>query len=69
LEIDCRQIFKPGQSGVALGRARETKGLRAINFNGKKSVIPQRAYVLNLMQKASADFQEDRSCCNNKQQR
>ncbi|XP_053401701.1 ATP-dependent DNA helicase PIF1-like [Mercenaria mercenaria] len=69
LEIDCRQIFKPGQLGVALGRARETKGLRVISFNAKQSVIPQPATVTNFLQKSSAGFEEDRSCCNNKQKR
>ncbi|XP_045167554.2 uncharacterized protein LOC123530842 [Mercenaria mercenaria] len=51
LEIDCRQIFKPGKLGVALGRAPETKGLLVINFNAKQSVIPQPASVLNFLQK------------------
>ncbi|XP_053391870.1 uncharacterized protein LOC128554617 [Mercenaria mercenaria] len=40
VEVDCRDIFKPGQLGVAIGRARSLDGLRVINFN-KNACIKQ----------------------------
>jgi len=32
VEVDCSNIFKPGQLGVAVGRARKKIGLQLINF-------------------------------------
>lgn len=63
LEVDCRQIFKPGQLGVALGRAQTTKGLRVINFNAKRHVISQPANVMNFLNNTTSELQDDRSCC------
>ncbi len=31
--VDCTHITKPGQLGVAIGRATEAKGLQVVNFN------------------------------------
>jgi hypothetical protein len=32
VEVDCQQIFLPGQLGVAIGRCTSVDGLRIINF-------------------------------------
>lgn len=33
IEIDCRYMTNPGQIGVAVGRCRNMKGLRIINYS------------------------------------
>ncbi|XP_060571759.1 uncharacterized protein LOC132729940 [Ruditapes philippinarum] len=63
LEVDCRHIFKPGQLGVALGRARETRGLRVIHFNPQLSVIQQPQVVRQFLSESSMEPVEDISCC------
>jgi hypothetical protein len=65
LEVDCRGIFKPGQLGVALGRACTSEGLRVINFK-KKFCIKQPAIVLKFLQEESSEFLQDTSCCRTK---
>ncbi|WAR26397.1 PIF1-like protein, partial [Mya arenaria] len=63
--IDCHQIFKPGQLGVAevRGRVRSSQNLQVINFNMKKCVIPQPPDVINFLSEESGVLHDDRSCC------
>ncbi|XP_053402931.1 ATP-dependent DNA helicase PIF1-like [Mercenaria mercenaria] len=66
LEVDCRNIFKPGQLGVALGRARSSKGLRVINFKPQLCVIQQPEVVRNFLSRDSTELLEDKTCCSQK---
>ncbi|XP_052271830.1 uncharacterized protein LOC127872545 [Dreissena polymorpha] len=63
LEVDCHQIFKPGQLGVALGRAKSSEGLRVINFDPTCHVISQPEVVQLFMNQPSILEHEDLSCC------
>ena len=62
LEVDCSGIFKPGQLGVALGRARSSEGLRVINFS-TKYCIKQPDIVLKVLNREPVEHREDTSCC------
>ncbi|XP_053388812.1 uncharacterized protein LOC128551890 [Mercenaria mercenaria] len=65
VEVDCRDIFKPGQLGVAIGRARSLDGLRVINFN-KNACIKQPEKIQRFLTlEDSIETKDDRSCCNN----
>ncbi|XP_053372945.1 uncharacterized protein LOC123522808 [Mercenaria mercenaria] len=65
IQVDCRDIFKPGQLGVAIGRARSLDGLRVINFN-KNACIKQPEKIQRFLTlEDSIETKDDRSCCNN----
>ncbi|XP_053402851.1 uncharacterized protein LOC123530709 [Mercenaria mercenaria] len=65
VEVDCRDIFKQGQLGVAIGRARSLDGLRVINFN-KNACIKQPEKIQRFLTlEDSIETKDDRSCCNN----
>lgn len=60
--MDCQSIFQAGQLAVAMGRVKEESGLRVVNFN-RQAVIPQPKVVLDFLEKTTAKFCEDLSCC------
>ncbi len=62
VEIDCTRMTQPGQIGVALGRAKDKKGLRVLHFDPRK-LIPQTDDILEFYQLAPLDLNEDLSCC------
>ena len=63
MEIDCREIFAPGQLGVAIGRAKTSDGLRILHFNKKLHLIPPSKVVLNFLDLGTTPFSNDKSCC------
>ena len=62
VEVDCRDIFKTGQLGVAMSRARSSEGLRVINFHPRYIIHPPAA-VHEFMNLRNEDILEDMSCC------
>ena len=62
VEIDCRDIFRPGQLGVAMSRVRSVEGLRVINFH-PKVCLPhsQDLHVFNA--EPPLVPKDDLSCC------
>ncbi|XP_070184871.1 ATP-dependent DNA helicase pif1-like [Littorina saxatilis] len=65
VEIDCEEVFQPGQIGVALGRARSIEGLRVVNFDTRK-VLPQPSTVHDYYKVGSAEVNENLTCCRHK---
>ena len=43
VEVDCSNIFKAEQLGVAIGRARKKKGLRLIDFHPRNVTKPDKS--------------------------
>ena len=62
VEIDCRHMWNPGQIGVAVGRAKEKKGLRVLNFR-PKLVRPHSALIEDFYKSTSVALEDDCSCC------
>ena len=62
VEVDCSGIFKPGQLGVAIGRARTSTGLRVINFS-QRACMPHPESVENFLLLPSKEPLTDKSCC------
>ncbi|XP_069109558.1 uncharacterized protein [Argopecten irradians] len=60
VEVDCRQIFLPGQLGVAIGRATTKEGLRVINFSPDSCPTPP-ACIDRYM--TSPSKEETKLCC------
>lgn len=69
VEIDCNKMSQPGHIGVALGRARNKKGLRVLNFNPKLLISPPAllisppAVVTEFYKGKPSDQVMDVSCC------
>ncbi|WAR18361.1 PIF1-like protein [Mya arenaria] len=59
VEIDCQEIFRPGQLGVALSRATNSHGLRVINFHQRYLIKPP-ALITEFMRKESAEILQRR---------
>ncbi|WAR18199.1 PIF1-like protein [Mya arenaria] len=55
VEIDCQEIFRPGQLGIALSRATNSHGLRVINFHQRYLIKPP-ALITEFMRKESAEI-------------
>ncbi|XP_060552571.1 uncharacterized protein LOC132713884 [Ruditapes philippinarum] len=64
VEVDCRDIFKPGQLGVAMGRACTLEGLRVINFTSKVCIQQPEKILRFVNAEDSLKTEQDRSCCN-----
>ncbi|XP_060597768.1 uncharacterized protein LOC132751598 [Ruditapes philippinarum] len=62
VEVDCRQIFQPGQLAVAMSRVKSPDHLRVVNFS-KSAVISQPTTVLDLFHKQWTPPEPDFSCC------
>jgi len=62
VEIDCQQIFKAGQLGVAMARVRSVDGLRVINFT-PKVCLPQPEEISEYLSTPMVETAEDFSCC------
>ena len=62
VEVDCQQIFKPGQLGVAMSRVRDKEGLRVINFT-PKVCLPQPDDIKGYLMTPTALPVADCSCC------
>lgn len=62
VEVDCDGIFKPGQLGVAIGRARASTGLRVINFS-PRACMQHPETVASFVSISSIEPSEDKSCC------
>jgi hypothetical protein len=63
MEVFCTGIFAPGQLAVAIGRARNISGLRVVNFQSTRHVIPQHRDVAQFSTRSGALVQKDMSCC------
>ncbi|XP_053389252.1 uncharacterized protein LOC128552247 [Mercenaria mercenaria] len=62
VNVDCQQIFKPGQLGVALSRARSCEGIRVINYD-PKYCIRQPQIISDFISEDTVPVNEDVSCC------
>ena len=56
-------VFAPGQLAVALGRARSSKGLRVVNFQPQRHVLPMHSDVRDFCHKKGTHPADDLSCC------
>ncbi|XP_033725340.1 uncharacterized protein LOC117315301 [Pecten maximus] len=63
VEVDCRNIFKAGQLGVAMGRVRSAAGLRILNFN-PSVCIQQPDIVQTFIDTPSRELDDSLHCCN-----
>ncbi|XP_053388253.1 uncharacterized protein LOC123543993 [Mercenaria mercenaria] len=64
VEVDCQQMFRPGQLGVAMGRVRSSDGLRVINFT-PKVCIPQPDEIKGYLTMPYVEPADDFNCCTN----
>ena len=65
VEIDCQQIFLPGQLGVAVGRCKSPDGLRIINFK-EEMCMPHPSEVETFVnQEVSYPVLDNQQCCRN----
>ena len=62
VEVDCREIFKTGQLGVAMSRARSSGGLRIINFHPRYVFKPS-TVVSEFLNEVSKGTLSDMTCC------
>lgn len=62
IEIDCRYMTNPGQIGVAVGRCRNMKGLRIINYS-KHLVKKHREDVYDFYSNTFLPILPDLLCC------
>jgi len=62
VEIDCRDIFRPGQLSVALSRVTSSEGLRVINFHDRHVMTPPRT-VTDFMESMTTHMPTDQICC------
>lgn len=61
--VDCSNIFKAGQLGVAIGRAKKKKGLQLLNFEPKVVITPTET-IFDFYKLQSLPLCEDvRDCC------
>ena len=62
VEVDASNIFSPGQLGVAIGRAKNKKGLRIIGFRASQllSVSPE---VTTFYERTPTEFTDTFECC------
>ena len=66
VEVDCSNIFKAEQLGVAIGRARKKKGLRLIDFHPRNVTKPDKS-LFKFNEQSSVDFLYDLECCEEEQ--
>ncbi|XP_053385248.1 uncharacterized protein LOC123552526 [Mercenaria mercenaria] len=62
VHVDCREIFQPGQLGVAIGRVRSGKGLQVLNFS-PKVCFPQPEDITLFKTEPPLVVCDDLSCC------
>lgn len=62
IEVDCSNIFMPGQLGVAIGRVRQKKGLRILNFLPQHVIKPDKS-IFDFYNSKSVDFDPSLECC------
>lgn len=64
VEVDCQQIFLPGQLGVAIGRCTSVDGLRVINFKDEVC-LPHPETVELFTNRTCLAPDPDLKCCRN----
>ncbi|XP_053382006.1 uncharacterized protein LOC128549396 [Mercenaria mercenaria] len=64
VEVNCQQMYRPGQLGVAMGRVRSSDGLRVINFT-PKVCIPQPDEIKGYLTMPYVEPADDFNCCTN----
>ncbi|XP_062597103.1 uncharacterized protein LOC134258565 [Saccostrea cucullata] len=66
VEIDCQQIFSPGQLGVGVSRVKSPTGLRLINFN-ETACIPMPTIIFKFLDTCTLTMTQDADlgCCKN----
>ncbi|XP_061181181.1 uncharacterized protein LOC133189805 [Saccostrea echinata] len=66
VEIDCQQIFSPGQLGVGVSRVKSPTGLRLINFN-ETACIPLPSIIFKFLDTCTPSMTQDADlkCCKN----
>lgn len=63
LSVDCYNFWKPGQLGVAVGRAVSMEGLQVQNYNIQSASIQHPQIVYEFYKKWSFIMRENRACC------
>ena len=63
LEVDCKDIFAPGQLSVAIGRATTTTGLKIRGFDPTRHIVPPASSVLEFMENPGTEFKDSLDCC------
>lgn len=63
LVVDAYNFWRPGQFGVAIGRAVHTKGLQIQNFNANASMLQHPPEVYQFYHNKSKTIKQDKSCC------
>ena len=64
--VDGSNIWRPGQLGVAIGRAVSTAGLQVINFNKQSANLKHPDSVYEAYNRKMETIKGDRSCCTKK---
>ena len=62
--VDCSSFFKPGQTGVAIGRAVSKEGLQVVNFNTEAANLkhPSEVYQFYNRPTVPADIDPNKCC-------
>ncbi|KAH3697459.1 hypothetical protein DPMN_084961 [Dreissena polymorpha] len=66
LEVHCKEIFKPAQLCVVIGRAKSLDGLRVVNFSTKCCIRQPEEVTQFLGQVNSTNTENEKSCCTRK---
>ena len=65
--VDSLQFWKPGQLGVAIGRAVSTEGLQVLNYNSHAAGLKHPEVVKDFYMERSKVMKESLSCCTNQE--
>ncbi|XP_071166174.1 uncharacterized protein [Mytilus edulis] len=63
VEVDASYIFAAGQLGVAVGRAKEKKGLRILGFNSKSVMRHDESLYKFYSENSITVYEKQLSCC------
>ncbi|CAG2207257.1 PIF1 [Mytilus edulis] len=63
VEVDASYIFAAGQLGVAVGRAKEKKGLRILGFNSKSVMRHDESLYKFYSESSITVYEKQLSCC------
>ena len=63
LVVDCSRLFKPGQLGVAVGRAVNKDGLQIRNYHHHAACMKHLSVVYKYYDKESQPVSDDLQCC------
>ena len=66
LVCDVYNFWKPGQFGVAVGRAITKDGLQIVNYNRSATEMPHSSKVSHFYATLSHPMQRDKTCCSTK---